>query len=132
MRQQTRFHQLWHLPLGTNVTVSGQTAYTNFSRGNVLIQQLLGDAHFDVVRGATNPTQGWLPTTWQPRPRTGARGCAQHQPHQARHAARPFASDGRRRSRMPTRTASIFRSTSAWTGNVSTSRGWHQRRVTDQ
>jgi hypothetical protein len=62
--KKTRFHQLWHLPLGANVTISGQTAYTNFSRGNVLIQQLLGGAHFDVVRGATNPTQGWLPTTW--------------------------------------------------------------------
>jgi hypothetical protein len=61
---RTRFSQLWHLPLGAGVTIDGQTASTNFSRGNVLVQQLLGGAHFDVVQGSMNPIQGWLPTTW--------------------------------------------------------------------
>src|SRR5262249_52443822 len=61
---KTHFHQLWHLPLGAKVTVAGQTAYTNFPRGNVLIQQLLDHARFGVVQGASNPLQGWLPTTW--------------------------------------------------------------------
>jgi hypothetical protein len=61
---ETRFHQLWHLPLGAKLTVAGQTAYTHFSRGNVLIQQLLPGARFNVVEGETNPMQGWLPTTW--------------------------------------------------------------------
>jgi hypothetical protein len=62
--KKTTFHQLWHLPLGASVTVAGQSAYTNFSRGNVLVQQLIDGAHFNVVQGRTNPMQGWLPTTW--------------------------------------------------------------------
>ncbi len=62
--EKTEFQQLWHLPLGATLTVAGQTAYTNFSRGNVLIQQLLEGARFDVVQGSMNPIQGWLPTTW--------------------------------------------------------------------
>jgi hypothetical protein len=62
--KQTRFHQLWHLPLGAKVTIAGQTAYTVFSRGNVLVQELLDGAKFDVVQGSTTPMQGWLPTTW--------------------------------------------------------------------
>jgi hypothetical protein len=54
------YRQLWHLVEDARPLVTGSTVVTRRARGNVLIRQLAGGPTLRVVRGATNPIQGWI------------------------------------------------------------------------
>jgi hypothetical protein len=54
------FRQLWHLAPDARPLVDGSTTFTRRARGNVSIRQLIGGATTRVVRGATDPIQGWV------------------------------------------------------------------------
>lgn len=54
------YRQLWHLVQGSNVAVGTTTVRTRRATGNVLIRQLVGSPTIRVVKGATNPVQGWI------------------------------------------------------------------------
>jgi heparinase II/III-like protein len=58
-----RYRQLWHLREDANPSVISGVVRTQRARGNVLIRQLYGTSSVRIVRGATNPIQGWLSYT---------------------------------------------------------------------
>ena len=58
------YRQLWHLPRGSQPTITAATVRTHQDRGNVLIRQLTGDVRQRIVVGRTSPIQGWVSMTY--------------------------------------------------------------------
>ena len=56
--------QLWHAPIGRHVKRNGADTWTRGDGGDVLIRQLINTGTTYVVKGTTNPIQGWLPNGW--------------------------------------------------------------------
>lgn len=54
------YRQLWHLVDGSNPTVGVTTVRTQRPRANLLIRQLAGTPTRRIVKGSTNPIQGWI------------------------------------------------------------------------
>jgi hypothetical protein len=54
------YRQLWHLVPDASPVVGRTTVQTHRTRGNVLIRQLAGAPALQIVKGATNPIQGWV------------------------------------------------------------------------
>ena len=59
--------QLWHLAPDADPFVRGTTASTRRSRGNVTMTWLGSRPDLDVLRGRTDPIQGWVSFAWRQR-----------------------------------------------------------------
>jgi hypothetical protein len=55
-----RYRQLWHLREDANPSLVNGVVRTRRTRGNVLVRQLCGSSSVRMIRGATDPIQGWL------------------------------------------------------------------------
>lgn len=54
------FRQLWHLVEDANPQVTTAGVITRRARGNLLIRQLIGRPGVTVVKGRSDPVQGWI------------------------------------------------------------------------
>ena len=54
-----RYRQTWHLPEDAAPIVQGDRTTTRRSGGNLVVLQLMGGAT-SIVRGSTDPIQGWI------------------------------------------------------------------------
>lgn len=54
------YRQLWHLLPESYAKSTTGGVITRRARGNVLIRQLIGGASISIVRGETDPIQGWV------------------------------------------------------------------------
>ena len=54
------YRQLWHFASDANVATGLTSVWTRRDHGNVLIRQLVGRPTLTVVKGRTNPIQGWI------------------------------------------------------------------------
>ena len=57
-------NQLWHLGAGRSVQPAGTDARSTGPGANVLIRQLVDVPQPTVVKGQTDPLQGWVPVSW--------------------------------------------------------------------